>query len=138
MTRQTRSCAIRRGCLSCPLPDAGTEGTPKTESEWMQCDDPTPMLKHVIGTTSIRKMRLFLVATARSEWDRMTNEVMRNVVTTAERHIDGAASDEQLDGAKIDLMTLATSGSIYDKAAEMGVTFEVWSSLRGPAHSCGL
>jgi hypothetical protein len=109
-----------------------------TEAEWQACEDPAAMLRQVGSTPSVRKLRLFLIATARTAWDRMTDARMRDVVLTAERCVEGEAQEEQLQIAKHDLIASVMGGSMHEKAEAMGVTFEVWGSLRGLAHCCGL
>jgi hypothetical protein len=40
-----------------------------TEQEWLECQEPTDMLKHVQGQFSDRKLRLFAVAACRWSWE---------------------------------------------------------------------
>jgi hypothetical protein len=70
-----------------------------TETEWLDGDDPSPMLKFAKDKGSERKLRLFLVACARLVWDRMNDPVMRRAVETVERYVDGLASPEELESS---------------------------------------
>jgi hypothetical protein len=56
-----------------------------TESEWLACTDPTPMLEFLRGKASERKLRLFAVARCREVWHLFTEEKSRYAVETAER-----------------------------------------------------
>jgi hypothetical protein len=71
-----------------------------TEAEWLACEDPRPMLEHLRGLASARKLRLFAVACCRSVWRVLADESSRKAVEVAERHADGGASDEELAAAQ--------------------------------------
>jgi hypothetical protein len=66
-----------------------------TETEWLACDDPSKMVKRArVGRR--RKCRLFAVACCRAVWGLLVDERSRAAVEVAERHADGAATDEEL------------------------------------------
>jgi hypothetical protein len=67
-----------------------------TEAQWLAATDPTPMLAFVRGGVSPRKLRLFLVASARCFWDHFPDGVMREAVEVVERYADGLASAQQM------------------------------------------
>jgi hypothetical protein len=69
-----------------------------TEADWLISTAPQAMLAFLrnCGKASDRKLRLFLVACARTVWDRMTDPTMRRAVETAERFADGCASSDEL------------------------------------------
>src|SRR5687767_9245261 len=69
------------------------------EREWLECDDPAKMLKRARFRSHKRKSRLFAVACCRLVWDLLVDERSRMAVEVAERHADGAATDEELRGA---------------------------------------
>jgi len=54
------------------------------EAEWLACTDPQPMLEHLRGKFSDRKMRLFAVACCRRVWTSLEHQEFRDAVRTAE------------------------------------------------------
>jgi hypothetical protein len=67
-----------------------------TEVEWLSCTEPEPMLEHLRGKTSARKMRLFACGCARLLWPELTDVRSRLAVQVAERYADGEATAEEL------------------------------------------
>ena len=110
-----------------------------TEAEWMACTDPRLMLKLLRGRASERKLRLFLVACARTVWDQITDPVMRRAVDTAERYVDGRAASEEHQTAHGEVYRLACDRSHFfsDKASMMGVSIGQYMSFFGLSLSCG-
>jgi hypothetical protein len=66
-----------------------------TESDWLNCTDPTPMLEFLQGKASQRKLRLFACACARLLWDSLPNGILREVVEAGEQYADGLLSNEE-------------------------------------------
>ena len=70
-----------------------------TEAEWMACNDPTPMLKHLGGKTTGRKRLLFGVACCRAIRDLLTDNRSRMALEAVEGWIEGATETDQLEAA---------------------------------------
>ena len=71
-----------------------------TESEWLECNDPTPMLEFLRGKASDRKLRLFLVACCRRVWHLLTDQRSRTAIEIAERFAEGRAGVAELTSAE--------------------------------------
>jgi hypothetical protein len=71
-----------------------------TKAEWLACTDPTPVLELLRGKASERRLRLFNVVCCRRVWDRLVNERSRRAVEIIEQHIEGQATDEQMQSAE--------------------------------------
>jgi hypothetical protein len=69
---------------------------PMTESEWLECTDPTPMLEFLRGKASDRKLRLLLVSCCRKLFHLIPDSFIRRAVRTAERYADGEVSSDKL------------------------------------------
>jgi hypothetical protein len=71
-----------------------------SESEWLECADPTPMLECLRDRASERKLRLFAVACCYHLLDQITvNPWDRKAVDVAELFADGKASLRELEDA---------------------------------------
>src|SRR4051812_44930690 len=68
-----------------------------TEADWLAATEPVPMLKLLKGRASDRKLRLFLVASARLAWDRVPAGAMRDAVDAAELYADAAVPVARVD-----------------------------------------
>jgi hypothetical protein len=69
-----------------------------TESEWLTCTDPMPMLEFLRGKASARKLRLFAAARCREVWQLFAEEKSRYAVEMAERWAD-SRNDSELASA---------------------------------------
>jgi hypothetical protein len=67
-----------------------------TESEWLACTHPEPMLKFLRGKASERKLRLFICACSRRKWDVFAREEYREAIRVAENFADGNACKSEL------------------------------------------
>ncbi len=74
-----------------------------TEAQWLNCDEPEPMLQFLHGKVSDRKMRLFGVACVRNIWSILTNPQWRALVDLAERYADGEANLQDLTAIANDI-----------------------------------
>jgi hypothetical protein len=75
------------------------EGERMTESEWLACADPTPMLEFLRARASDRKLRLFACACYRRLWG-LLDKSERQAVESAEWRADGKASAGKLERAR--------------------------------------
>jgi hypothetical protein len=71
-----------------------------TEAEWLACADPRPMVEHVRGKASGRKLRLFAVACCRRIWQLLPDQRSRTAVEVAERYADAHATALDLVSAR--------------------------------------
>jgi hypothetical protein len=74
-----------------------------TETEWLECTDPTPMLEFVGGKASERKLRLFSLACCAALLP-LTDDPMRNSLwEVSSRFVDDQSIGSELDQAKENL-----------------------------------
>jgi hypothetical protein len=83
-----------------------------TESKWLACADHQPMLEHLHGKASGRKLRLFAVACCRHYGHLLRDERCQNAVQVAERFSDGLATAEELWEAGEAVWGAAESGEL--------------------------
>ena len=69
-----------------------------TDSEWLSCEDPDPMVRALSAESHQRELRLFALACARRVW-RLLPASLRATVDVAERFADGRASVAELIAA---------------------------------------
>jgi len=67
-----------------------------TETEWLACTDPQPMLEYLGRKASRRKVRLFAVACCRRVWPSLEHEEFRDAVRKAESFADGLADRAEM------------------------------------------
>jgi hypothetical protein len=70
------------------------------EKEWLISTEPLPMLDHLRGTVSDRKLRLYGVGCCRRIWNLLTDERSRNAVEVAEEYADALVSRQRLVAAR--------------------------------------
>ncbi|WP_238602960.1 hypothetical protein [Fimbriiglobus ruber] len=96
-----------------------------TESEWLACNDPTPMLEFIRAKFSDRKLRLFGVACCKRVWDYLPDPVGRNALEMVERAADGMGFTKQLRKAWTDLRNFEEL--LYQRHGEFGyVHYPQW------------
>jgi hypothetical protein len=93
-----------------------------TEQEWLASDDPEPMLEHLQGRVSERKLLLFAVACCRRIWPLLRDERSRNSVTAAERWADGLCSPEE----GLDARNRAIQAYDADRVAVRRAAMSIW------------
>lgn len=106
-----------------------------TESEWLSCTDPTPMLRHLRAIdTSERKLRLLACACCRRIWDLLTDPRSRQAVEVAERYADGQATLRDLARARAHALT-AAGGAAWAAywAANVKAGGPLWNALAAAA-----
>jgi hypothetical protein len=90
-----------------------------TEQEWLSCSDPQPMLEHLRGKVSDRKLRLFACACCRRLLD-LFGRHYRNWLALIEGFADCLVSAEELQ---------ATSDELYDGDYTASLAFTDAASL---------
>ncbi len=68
-----------------------------TEAEWFSTTDVRRLVGLSLGEVSARKLRLFMVAWCRHNWERITVPAEKDATELAERFADGKASKKQLE-----------------------------------------
>jgi hypothetical protein len=71
-----------------------------TEAEWLACEDLAPMLEHLRGTASERKLRLVACACVHRLSGHFKDERAAQAIGVTERYADGAAGKAELRRAR--------------------------------------
>jgi hypothetical protein len=66
-----------------------------TEKEWLECDDPHPMVELLTRVLTRRKSRFFVIASLRDASKQLTINSI-DVFAAAEHYADEIASDEEI------------------------------------------
>jgi hypothetical protein len=70
-----------------------------TETEWLACTDPTPMLAWLSDKASSRKLMLFSCGCHYRVWRHLPDDGTREVIQHAERFADGLIGYDELNAA---------------------------------------
>lgn len=82
-----------------------------TDSEWLSCTDPSPMLGHLERGASDRKLRLFACACCRAIWHLLPDERTRRLIEMIELEADGLARADERDAARGEAGPIAASST---------------------------
>jgi hypothetical protein len=92
-----------------------------TETEWLACIDPEPMLEFLRGRAGGRKLRLFAAACCRRIWSLLPDKRSRRAVEAVEAFADGLAARETMEAAREAAMqplnAAPFAGAAYSAAA---------------------
>jgi hypothetical protein len=95
-----------------------------TESEWLTCKDPGPMLEFLRGKVSDRKLRLFACACCRRVWHLLDDPAARQTVELTERVADRAAQWDEMQA-----MYRASSAAPDQRAAISSVSWAAFQAV---------
>ncbi|HXG12005.1 MAG TPA: hypothetical protein VNK04_19785 [Gemmataceae bacterium] len=88
-----------------------------TESEWLKCSDPLPMLDFLRGRAGDRKLRLFAAACSRRVWH-WIDDLGRQAVEAAEAFADGLMGPEELRAARLACRSAGERAAWYAAASD--------------------
>jgi hypothetical protein len=88
-----------------------------TEQEWLQADDPRPMLRFLKNKVPDRKLRLFAVACCRSVWPCITQPRSRTLINATEAFADGSISRTEWEGARSSHACIYEGGAFAARTA---------------------
>jgi hypothetical protein len=110
-----------------------------TEKEWLACDHPAPMFRHLGRMPNKRKARLYAVACCRHAWEGMPKGPCRQAVEVAERLADGQAGEKERLAA-FRALPRKQSGVNWNAvwAAESAVARHVARMLRAHVHTANV
>ena len=98
-----------------------------TEAEWLAATEPTPMLEHLGGTATDRKLRLFACACCRRVWHLAKNPRLKQVLPIVEGFADGALNDR--DRGRAYRLSLAVMESRVDLSQQC-LGAELWRASK--------
>jgi hypothetical protein len=96
-----------------------------TETEWLCCEDPTPMLEFLRGRVSDRKLRLFGCACCRRIWHLLPDEGCKEAIKRAESYAEGSI----LERERREALGPALESYIYSAAAAEVALAGTWNPL---------
>jgi biotin carboxyl carrier protein len=102
-----------------------------TESEWLACTDPGPMLEFLRGKATPRKLRLLACAIALRLWGDSIAEHARHAIAAVERAADGGGPVEASRGVLVEVKS-PTPGRFYDRPRPHAPPFVTVGSVVSP------
>jgi hypothetical protein len=102
-------------------------GDAVTESEWLACTDPTPMLDFLRGKASDRKLRLFACACCRRFWHLLVDSRSQQAVEMSERFADALAGPGELTSAWEEARS---AGDAVARQIDPGTSFDAARAVR--------
>ncbi len=105
-----------------------------TESEWLACRDPAPMLALLRNKASDRKLRLFACACCRRIWPFITDPGSQAIVEIAEQWADGFIDEPRILALDYDRLTDNCGGPEEPFATAFMVAGHVGYNLISPLH----
>jgi hypothetical protein len=100
-----------------------------TEQDWLDCNDPVPMLNFVEKTANGRKRLLFVCACRRRIWHLLTDRRSRRAVEVEERYADGQASEAEVMGARQAAAKVAGVGGVVQACHGSGSTYWLYEPV---------
>ncbi len=96
------------GLVRCPTCGGivRVKGRPFLEQHWQASTDTEILLSSLAAPPSERKLRLFAVACCRLLWHVRANTSLEKAVAVAERRADGAATEVEVEAARVGLSLL--------------------------------
>ena len=88
-----------------------------TETEWLTCADPHPMLELFRGEENDRKLRLFAVACSRRIWN-LIDPLGQAAVDVAEAYADGIVGPNEMRAARLACQGAGGQASWYAAATK--------------------
>lgn len=85
-----------------------------TESQWLTCTDPTPMLEFLRGKASDRKLRLFAAGCCRLVWHLLPREASKKAIELLEQLADRPMSEQ---------MRAEGHAAAYQAAGDIGAAY---------------
>jgi hypothetical protein len=101
-----------------------------TEDDWPTCTSPEAMLKHLTGSASPRKLRLYAVGCCRRIWPLFRDDRCRHAVNRAQEFADRKITPVELEAAG---RTAMSEARLTGSRATQAVGGAAWAATRPDA-----